>query len=273
MSSWYVWSSLGMYPATPGTPVLALGAPIFPRAVIQVPGGRHLTISAPGASTTAYVRSLTVNGRPSTADWLSADRLDNGRLAFTLGATPDPKWGTRAADEPPSYPAGPLTFPPGRKPTILVPTGPNLLGTTGTGDLAWNGPVQNGVGSVPGTVAPTTTASGASAIHWTETAAAPDTWIWVDPPAPLAAGQSYQVSITLQGKGDVYLDFWNGQSDLASATVELTATPQTLTVQGAVPSTADAHLQIRTAQTGPVDLDASAASIRALVPQAEISHS
>jgi hypothetical protein len=262
-----------MYPATPGTPVLALGAPIFPRAVIQVPGGRHLTISAPGASTTAYVRSLAVNGRPSAADWLSADRLDNGRLAFTLGATPDPKWGTRAADEPPSYPAGPLTFPPGRKPTILVPTGPNLLGTAGTGDLAWNGPVQNGVGSVPGTVVPTTTASGASAIHWTENGAAPDTWIWVDPPAPLAAGQSYQVSITLEGKGDVYLDFWNGQSDLAGPTVELSATPQTLTVQGAVPSPADTHLQIRTAQTGPVDLDASAASIRALVPRTEISRS
>jgi hypothetical protein len=127
--------------------------------------------------------------------------------------------------------------------------------------------VQNGVGSVPGTVTPTTTSTGASATHWTETSAAPDTWIWVDPPAPLTAGQSYQVSLTLQGQGDVYVDFWNGQADLTSATVQLSSTPQTLTLQGAVPSAADTHLQIRTAATGPVDLEASDASIRLLVPQ------
>jgi predicted alpha-1,2-mannosidase len=274
MSSWYVWSSLGMYPATPGTPVLTLGAPIFPHAVLQLAGGRHLTISAPGASTSTFVQSLSVNGRPSSKDWVSADALggtghSGGTLAYTLGATASPTWGTRAADEPPSYPAGPLKFPPGRKPTVLVPTGPNLLGAAGTGDLSWQGPVQNGVGSVPGTVAPTTTSTGASAIHWTETSAAPDTWIWVDPPTPLTAGQSYQVSLTLEGQGDVYVDFWNGQADLTSATVQLSSTPQTLTLQGAVPAAADTHLQVRTAATGPVDLEASAASIRLLVQQTE----
>jgi hypothetical protein len=129
--------------------------------------------------------------------------------------------------------------------------------------------VQNGVGSVPGTIAPTTTPAGASAIGWTETNAAPDTWIWVDPPVPLPAGQSYQASITLEGHGRVHLDFWNGQADLTSATVTLTGTPQTLSVQGAVPSAADTHLQVRTADTGPVDLEASAASIRLLVPQTQ----
>ena len=192
-----------------------------------------------GASTSTYVRSLSVNGRPSPADWVSAGHLSS--LAFTLGATASPTWGTR--DEPPSYPAGPLRFPPGRKPTILVPTGPNLLGPAATGDLGWQGPVQNGVGSVPGTLAPTTTATGASAIHWTETSAGPDSWIWVDPAAQLPGGQSYQVSISLAGTGDVHLDFWNGQTDLNSATVTLTATPQTLTLQGAVPSAADTHLR------------------------------
>ena len=67
--------------------------------------------------------------------------------------------------------------------------------------------------------------------------------------------------------GDVYLDFWNGQSDLQTGAVQLTAAPQTLTLQAAVPSGDGTHLQIRTAGTGPVDLDASAASIRLLVPQ------
>ncbi|TJZ94312.1 GH92 family glycosyl hydrolase, partial [Actinacidiphila oryziradicis] len=277
MSSWYVWSSLGMYPETPGTPVLALGAPIFSRAQIHLPGGHQLEMTAPGASTSTYVHSLSVNGQSYSSAWLPASRLTGAdapsgqpattELAFNLSPTADQSWAAAAADAPPSYPSGPLEFPPGRKPIILTPTGPNLLGSTPTGQLAWQGPVQNGVGSVPGTVAPATTPEGASAAQWTETDAAPNTWIWVDPTSQLPAGQSYQASVTLEGTGSVYLDFWNGQQDLTSQTVQLTGTPQTLTVQGVVTSAADTHLQIRTADAGPVNLYASAASIQLLTPE------
>lgn len=65
----------------------------------------------------------------------------------------------------------------------------------------------------------------------------------------------------------VYVDFWNGQQDLTSATVQLSGTPQTLTVQGLVPSAADTHVQIRTADPGPVDLYASAATLQMLTAQ------
>jgi hypothetical protein len=277
MSSWFVWSSLGMYPVTPGAPVLALGAPIFPRVEMNLPHGRTVSISAPGASTSTYVRSLNVNGRSWNDDWLPSALVTGAQsghhtgghttLAYTLGSTAGATWGTTAQEEPPSYPAGPLTFPPGREPVIMVPTGPNLLGTTPTGQLPWQGPVENGVGSVPGTLAAATTPAGASAVHWTETSADANTWVYVDPTPPLTAGQSYEVSVTLEGKGDVYLDFYNGQADLTSATIGLTSTPETLTLQGEVPTAADTHLQIRTADTGPVDLYASAASIRALTTQ------
>ena len=274
MSSWFVWSSLGLYPETPGVSVLALGAPIFPQVLFVLPGGHRTLISAPGASTSTYVHSLRVDGKSWAPAWISGSLLTGGsghpsssRLDFSMTTAADQTWAAAAADAPPSYAAGPLQFPPGRKPIILVPTGPNLLGDTPTGQLAWQGPVQNGVGAVPGTVASATTPQGASAVHWTETNAAPNTWIWVDPAAPLPAGQSYQASITLQGTGTVYLDFWNGQQDLTSATVQLTGTPQTLTVQGAVPSAADTHFQVRTGDTGPVDLYASAATIQLLTPQ------
>jgi predicted alpha-1,2-mannosidase len=275
MSSWYVWSSLGMYPETPGAPVLALGAPIFPRVQMNLPGGHDVTISAPGASTSTYVHGLRVDGRTSPAAWLpssvltgpTAGHAKSTDLAFTMGATPDTSWGTGPQDAPPSYPAGPLSFPPGRKPVILVPTGDNLLGDTPTGQLPWQGPVANGVGSVPGTITPATAPSGASAIHWTETDAAPNTWIYLDPAPRLAAGQSYEVSVTLEGTGDVYLDFYNGQADLTSMAVPLTATPQTLTLQGEIPTAADTPLQVRTSDSGPVDLYASATSIRLLTPQ------
>ncbi|MFI1098613.1 GH92 family glycosyl hydrolase [Streptomyces sp. NPDC020917] len=277
MSSWFVWCSLGMYPPTPGAPVLTLGAPIFSRAEFDLPGGHRLQLSAPGASTSTYVHSVTVNGRPWSRAWLPASLLTGSdapagqpattQLTFALTGTADTSWAAAAADAPPSYPAGPLEFPPGRKPVILAPTGPNLLGDSPTGQLAWQGPVQNGVGSVPGTVAATTTPAGASAVRWTQSSAAPNTWIWVDPASQLPSGHSYQASVTVQGTGSVYLDFWNGQQDLSSQTVQLTGTPQTLTIQGAVPSAADTHVQIRTADTGPVDLYASAATLQVLTPQ------
>lgn len=280
MSSWFVWSALGMYPETPGSPALALGAPIFPKATIALQGGHQVVVSAPGASTSTYVHKLSVNGRSWAPVWLDENQLVGAgaqsqhspfsrvtRLDYTMTSTPDTAWGAAAADAPPSYPSGPLRFPPGRQPTILVPTGPNLLGDAPTGQLNWQGPVENGVGSVPGTLAAATTPQGASAIHWTETNAAPNTWIWVDPASQLPAGQSYQASVTLQGTGVVYVDFWNGQQDLTSAAVQLSGTPQTLTVQGVVPSSADTHVQVRTANPGPVGLYASAAELQLLTAQ------
>jgi putative alpha-1,2-mannosidase len=273
MSSWYVWASLGIYPETPGTGVLALGAPIFPRAQFDIPGRPRVTISAPGASATSYIQGVTVDGRPSPAAWLPGSLFGvagapSGRPAdirFSLTGTADTTWGSAAADAPPSYPAGPLTFPAGRVPETLVPTGPNLLGDTPTGQLSWQGPVENGVGSVPGTITPdVTTPQGASAVEWTETDAAPNTWIWVDPTASLTGGQMYQATITLQGSGDVYLDFYNGQEDLTTETVQLTSTPVTLTLDGEVPNDYSTPLQVRTASAGPVDLYASGASIQLL---------
>src|SRR5439155_10266308 len=52
MSSWFVWSALGLYPATPGSPTYAVGSPLFTRATIRVPGG-PVTVDAPGSSAAA----------------------------------------------------------------------------------------------------------------------------------------------------------------------------------------------------------------------------
>jgi putative alpha-1,2-mannosidase len=280
MSSWYVWASLGIYPTTPGSSALALAAPIFSAAQFDIPGRPRLTISAPGATATSYVRGVTVNGRASQQAWLSgavfgvagartAARTPAGTtVTFRMASTPDTSWGAAAGDAPPSYPAGPLTFPPGRTPENLVATGPNLLGGSPTGQLDWQGPVENGVGSVPGTLTTNvTTPQGASAVEWQEPDAAANTWIWVNPATGLTGGQLYRATITLQGTGDVYLDFYNGQEDLTSQTVQLTSTPVTLTLDGEVPNDYSTPLQVRTADQGPVDLYASGASIQLLTVQ------
>ncbi|HEY3503845.1 MAG TPA: lectin [Actinocatenispora sp.] len=104
MSSWYVFSELGMYPETPGTDVLTLGSPVFPKAVVTLANGRKLTITAPNASTeNMYVDGLTVGGKAWGKPWLRyADLASGGRLDYDLTAIPNKTWGADPADAPPS---------------------------------------------------------------------------------------------------------------------------------------------------------------------------
>jgi len=146
------------------------------------------------------------------------------------------------------------------------PSGPDLLGAA-TGQLDWNGPVQNGVGSVPGTVTPTTTAGGASAVRWTQASAGADTWIYVGA-SGLTAGGRYRATVTLSGTGRVFLDVYDGRQDVRSGAVTLSDTAQTLTQEFTEPAGSGdtAQIQIRTSTAGPVDLVASATSLRAVQP-------
>ena len=124
--------------------------------------------------------------------------------------------------------------------------GTNILGGA-TGTLGWQGPFQNGVGSVPGTVVPGTTPDGASAVHWAMASAASDTWIQV-PVSQLVGGIAYEAAVTLQGTGNVFLDFYDGTRDNQSAPVTLSSTPQTLTLDVTVPAggTNTPQFQVRT---------------------------
>ena len=107
ISAWYVWSALGLYPAIPAVPGLALVSPLFPSATITLPNGSRLQIDAPRATTSdLYVRSVDLNGARYGASWLPLARIANGgRLEFTLGSAPS-GWATGQTDLPPSYPAG-----------------------------------------------------------------------------------------------------------------------------------------------------------------------
>jgi predicted alpha-1,2-mannosidase len=99
LSSWYVWATLGLYPQTPGVPVLVLGTPQFPYEVIHGAYGQ-LAVAASGAGD-QYVRGLTVNGRPSRRTYVAVN--GTRELDFTLSVTPDKDWGSAAGDVPPSF--------------------------------------------------------------------------------------------------------------------------------------------------------------------------
>jgi len=103
MSAWYLFGALGLYPAIPGTDVLALGSPLFPELSLQLPGGT-VTIAAGGAARDRpYVQRLTVNGVESGRPWIRfRDIAGGGTLAFDVGSSPNPAWGSLAEDAPPS---------------------------------------------------------------------------------------------------------------------------------------------------------------------------
>lgn len=103
MSSWYVWSALGLYPLYPGRAELVVGSPLFPAAVIDRPGAK-ITIRGAGAEADApYVQALRLNGKPLHRAWIDADLVaKGGTLDFTLGKTPNRAWAVKT--EPPAIP-------------------------------------------------------------------------------------------------------------------------------------------------------------------------
>ncbi|WP_406195982.1 GH92 family glycosyl hydrolase [Streptomyces sp. NBC_01017] len=120
MSSWYVFSALGMYPQVPSRAELVLASPLFPRIEIDRPNGNDISVHAEGAAADApYIRSLKVNGRTSDRPWLSASLVrDGGRLDYALSGAPDPAWGASAA--PPSFREGEQPYQIGVGPTTAT---------------------------------------------------------------------------------------------------------------------------------------------------------
>jgi predicted alpha-1,2-mannosidase len=108
MSSWYVWSAMGMYPGIPGRAELLLGSPLFPKIVVHRGNGPRIIVTAPrAAADIPYVQSLRVDGRPTTRTWLPESFVaKGGTLDFNLSQTPNKSWGNRAEDAPPSFSAG-----------------------------------------------------------------------------------------------------------------------------------------------------------------------
>jgi len=108
-SAWYVWNAIGLYPAIPGVGGFVISSPSFPSVKIKLGDGRQIQITAAGSSlNNLYVQSLTLNGKPYARTWLPVKFLMSGTssLKFTLAETPNPSWGSAAADMPPSFTNG-----------------------------------------------------------------------------------------------------------------------------------------------------------------------
>jgi predicted alpha-1,2-mannosidase len=142
MSSWYVWTAMGMYPEIPGRAEFTLTAPLFSKVVLTRPSGQKITINAPGAATAVpYVTGLKVDGQPSTRPWLPESFINNGgTLDYTVSATPDTTWGAAPADVPPSFSDGAINalgyVDPSR---VVAPAGGSATATIGAQDFSGKG--------------------------------------------------------------------------------------------------------------------------------------
>jgi predicted alpha-1,2-mannosidase len=103
MGSWFVFASVGLFPAIPGVGGFVIGSPRFPSVTVRLAGDRLLRIRAPGASDeNRYVRGLKLNGAAHDSPWIDWAALSGGgMLDFALGSLPDKSWG--AGTPPPSF--------------------------------------------------------------------------------------------------------------------------------------------------------------------------
>ncbi|MFV1981114.1 MAG: GH92 family glycosyl hydrolase [Rhodothermia bacterium] len=88
MASWFVLSSLGVYPLCPGVPTYVFGSPLFHESVLHLPTGKDLTIAATDNSPEhPYVELIRRDGRHVTSTSIThADLTSGGRLQFDMAA-------------------------------------------------------------------------------------------------------------------------------------------------------------------------------------------
>ncbi|GJM63222.1 GH92 family glycosyl hydrolase [Persicobacter diffluens] len=95
MTAFVVFTSLGIYPVTPGVPVYDITSPIFKEASIQLENGKTFTIQAALASKkNKYIQSAKINGKVLNQPYISHEQImEGGTLTIELGPLPNRAWG------------------------------------------------------------------------------------------------------------------------------------------------------------------------------------
>lgn len=102
MSAWYVFSSLGFYPVTPGTGYCVIGTPSFKSTRLHLPDGKLFTIKAKNISAdNYYIQNAKLNGKSYPQSFLTEkDILKGGTLEFDMGDKPQTGWGSKPEERP-----------------------------------------------------------------------------------------------------------------------------------------------------------------------------
>lgn len=104
LSSFVVFSTMGFYPVTPGSPTYNIGSPFFSNVTIKLSNGKTFKIIAHGCSEdNKYIQSAKLNGQEWNKPWFSHEEMANGgKLELIMGPESNKSWGCNLKDAPPS---------------------------------------------------------------------------------------------------------------------------------------------------------------------------
>lgn len=97
MTAFVVFSSMGFYPITPGTPVYTIGSPLFKKVTIDLQNGKQFTVIANNCSiVNKYIQSAKFNGKTITVpSFTHAELMAGGKLELEMGPKPNKSWGVK----------------------------------------------------------------------------------------------------------------------------------------------------------------------------------
>jgi|TARA_B100000959_G_scaffold86377_1_gene91738 predicted alpha-1,2-mannosidase len=100
LSSWLVWSMMGLFPVT-GMPVMLICSPVFPRVALKLPGGEFVVRTRNHHADHYYVQRAWLNGRELDRSYLKLSEFQaESELLLEMGKEPSP-WGS--GSRPPSF--------------------------------------------------------------------------------------------------------------------------------------------------------------------------
>jgi putative alpha-1,2-mannosidase len=104
LSGFVVFSSIGIYPVTPGLPVFNIGSPVFTNVTVKLQNNKEFRIIAKKSSVqNKYIQSAKLNGKELNKPWFSWDDIkDGGELVLVMGPKPNYSWGSDPDSAPPS---------------------------------------------------------------------------------------------------------------------------------------------------------------------------
>ena len=97
MSAFVVFSQMGFYPVTPGSPTYNVGSPVFTDVKVDLGNGNTFEVKANNASPeNKYVQSARLNGEVLNQPWFNhSDIAQGGLLELEMGPKANKEWGTK----------------------------------------------------------------------------------------------------------------------------------------------------------------------------------
>ena len=98
MTAFVVFTSMGIYPVTPGLPYYNITSPIFEKTAIKLQNGNTFTVVAEGSSKRKkYIQKAFINGKEIFSPFISHQQImDGATLKLELGELPNKEWGKDA---------------------------------------------------------------------------------------------------------------------------------------------------------------------------------